>query len=101
MITLVEIRRDRLDRRHLLLPVTRDGAAPNPSWGVDFAFVDRDAARPDAADWTPGEWAGADARILVGPDGAVTPEPGVHVVWLRVDAPPELVVEPVGLLHIT
>ncbi|MEU0937611.1 hypothetical protein [Embleya sp. NPDC005971] len=100
MITLVEVRRNRLTRKHLAVPVARAGAAPDHGWGVEFAFVDRDT-RPAEADWTSGEWDGPRAQILVGPEGTVTPAVGTHVVWLRIDAPPELVVEPVGILAIT
>ncbi|OPC84215.1 hypothetical protein B4N89_27735 [Embleya scabrispora] len=100
MITLVEVRRNRLTRKHLAVPVARAGAAPDPAWGVEFAFVDRDT-RPGDADWITGEWDGPRAQILVGPGGTATPAVGIHTVWLRITAAPELVVEPVGILDIT
>ncbi|MFJ7417976.1 hypothetical protein ACIQXD_05105 [Streptomyces uncialis] len=37
---------------------------------------------PDTGDWLTGEWSGTWARLLVGPGGAITLDPGEYVVWL-------------------
>ncbi|TDD11857.1 hypothetical protein [Nonomuraea diastatica] len=72
---------------------------------VEIAFTEP-GVEPSEGDWHPAEWsgakaAGADARILVGPDGGVVLTDGAYQMWVRVDAPPERPVLPSGLVFIT
>lgn len=58
---------------------------------------------PQPADWHVGEWAdGSEARLLVGPDGALALTAGDHRVWVSFDPPgSENVVRMSGYLGIT
>lgn len=73
---------------------------------VEVAFT-APGAEPVTGDWHAAEWApgsvtarGADARILVGPGGAVVLPDGTYQAWVRVTAPVELPVLPAGLVTV-
>lgn len=61
--------------------------------------------------WTDGEWEttpvlvgnyySTNARILVGAAGDITPTAGRYVVWTRVAAVPEVVIDVSGYLKVT
>lgn len=71
---------------------------------VEVAFVQ--TAEPDSGDWETADWAnlspaGADARILVGPGGAVTLTDGTWQMWVRVTSTPEMPVLHAGPVQVT
>ncbi|RBQ21615.1 hypothetical protein DP939_02580 [Spongiactinospora rosea] len=71
---------------------------------VEIALIQGD--EPTSGDWETADWAnqtpsGADARILVGPGGTVTPTDGVWHMWVRVTAVTETPVLYSGPILIT
>ncbi|MFJ9633804.1 hypothetical protein ACIRU8_39530 [Streptomyces sp. NPDC101175] len=59
-------------------------------------------ANPADSEWHDAEWAGSDARILIGPDASVELAAGDYRVWINLDPPgSEDVVRKAGILTIT
>ncbi|MFG1709226.1 hypothetical protein ACFLIM_39150 [Nonomuraea sp. M3C6] len=72
---------------------------------VEMAFTNPDA-KPVDDDWRTAEWEppspeGADAKILVGPDGIAVLSEGTYRAWVRVTAVDERPVLSAGLVPIT
>ncbi|MEU1883417.1 hypothetical protein ABZ470_39440 [Streptosporangium sp. NPDC020072] len=89
-----------LSRPYLYIPVENASGAET----VEIAFT-TPGAEPLEADWHPAEWAsvsrrGAEARILIGPGGAVTLAGGTYMAWVRVTNAVEQPVLPSGLVPI-
>ncbi|HET7386832.1 MAG TPA: hypothetical protein VFJ19_09255 [Nocardioidaceae bacterium] len=97
-----------VSREYLYLPGIRafdaaspDTAADPTTLPVQVCFLPYNAV-PEDADWIDAEWANATtARILIGPDGTVTPAVGRHRVWLRVTGAVEQPERVVGDLQVT
>lgn len=69
--------------------------------GVRVAFL-LHAGKPVDADWHAAELVGGDVRILIGTGGgAHTLAPATYRMWVELDAPPELIREPAGIVSIT
>lgn len=86
---------------YLHVPVTLPGGVDSTSTPVRIAVV---AHRADPADseWRDAEWAGTDARILVGPASSLTLTAGDYRVWINIDPPgAENVVRKAGVLSVT
>ncbi|MEU4511768.1 hypothetical protein AB0G05_19930 [Nonomuraea wenchangensis] len=71
---------------------------------VEIAFT-TPGVEPVDGDWTPASWGqtgqgGAEARVQVGPDGAVTLPDGTYQAWVRVTRPDERPVLSSGLVPI-
>ncbi|MEU6233853.1 hypothetical protein [Kitasatospora sp. NPDC047058] len=85
---------DALSTEYYEVGITWDRGTPT-SFPVDMAIV-AVGHEPGSSDWHPAVWdtassgTGTVAKILVGPDGVVTPLPGRYRAWVRVTAPPEL-----------
>ncbi|MEV0149694.1 MULTISPECIES: hypothetical protein [unclassified Nonomuraea] len=72
---------------------------------VEIAFT-QPGVEPTEGQWAPASWGavdrgGAEARIRVGPGGAVTLPDGTYQGWVRVTRPDERPVLPSGLVAIT
>jgi hypothetical protein len=86
---------------YLHIPVTLPDGVDPASTPVRVAVV---AHRADPADseWHPADWAGRDARILVGPGSDLILAAGDYRVWINLDPPGvENVVRKAGILTIT
>ncbi|RSM73434.1 hypothetical protein DMH04_41215 [Kibdelosporangium aridum] len=82
-----------LSKEYLLISVTAsEDVTSDP---VAFAFA---APSVDPSVWTSGDWVGTQARILVGPGGAVTLTKGTWDVWLKITDSPEIPVRKVDQL---
>lgn len=85
-----------LSKEYLLVPVTANVVVTDDV--VAFAFTDPAA---DPTSWTTGDWdASGNARILVGPGGAVTLTKGLKDVWLKITDSPEIPVRRVAQLDV-
>lgn len=96
-----------LSTEYLYAPVSaREHGLPYDPTGsnVELAIVDV-GAQPADNQWATGDWETAGplylARILIGPNGAITPTVGFHDLWVRITAAPELPVLRSGTLEIT
>lgn len=75
-----------------------------------LAFVTHDVS-PDDGDWHDAEYVDAgvddngrpqvDVRLRVGPGGDISPPAATYRMWVELDAPPELIRGPSGLVKIT
>ena len=86
---------------YLHVPVTAPTGVDLTSAPVRIAVV---AHRTDPADneWHTAEWAGADARILVGPGSDLELAAGDYRVWINVDPPgSEDIVRRAGILSVS
>lgn len=86
---------------YLHVPVTLPVGVDSTSTPVRIAVV---AHRADPADseWRDAEWAGTDARILVGPASSLPLTAGDYRVWINLDPPgAENVVRKAGILSVT
>lgn len=82
---------------YLNIPVPLAAQADGPP---DIAIVPH-KDNPDDTEWTPGEWAGTDARILIGPEGgAIEADAGGYWIWIRFTAGTETPVRRAGRLHL-
>jgi hypothetical protein len=80
---------------YVKVPVTfkLNGQITDPTgYDVELAFTASEDDPPTS--WTAGSWETANdtylARVLTGPDGDVDPGVGVWIVWVRIDANPEM-----------
>ncbi|MFR9796617.1 hypothetical protein ACL02U_12035 [Streptomyces sp. MS06] len=84
------------------VPVTATDGTDLSSTTVKIAVVaHRD--NPSGSEWQTAEWAGGDARLLIGPDGgALTLTAGDYRVWITFDpAGAENIVRLAGVLSIS
>lgn len=81
---------DRDSLEQLLTPITADGDPT--SYPVRVAVLP-DGVRPEPDDWHTAAWVTEGgvhyASLLVGPGGAVEPDPGAYRTWTEITAPPE------------
>jgi len=86
---------------YLHIPVTAPAGTDLTGTPVKIAAVaHRD--NPANAEWKTAEWAGGEARLLIGPEGgALTLSRGDYRVWIHIDPPgAEAVVRRAGILTI-
>lgn len=86
---------------YLHIPVTLPAGVDTGTTPVRVALVTHHA-NPSNTEWHAAEWAGVEARILIGPATAITLTPGDYRVWINVDPPGgENVVRKAGVLSVT
>lgn len=87
---------------YLHIPVTGPTSVDLDGSPVRIAAVAH-GDNPAATEWQTAEWAGSEARLLIGPDGGVlTLTRGTYRVWVAVDPPgAENLVRLAGTLTIT
>jgi hypothetical protein len=85
----------------LHVPVTLPAGVDTGATPVRVAVVaHRD--NPSNTEWHDAEWAGSDARILIGPGSGITLTAGDYKVWINLDPPgSENVVRKAGILSVT
>lgn len=89
---------------YLHVPVTPPTGVDLTGAPVKFAILPAsNRGNPAAGDWQAGEWDGSStARILVGPDGAITLTSGDWHVWINVDPTgAENIIRKAGLVSVT
>ena len=83
------------------VPVTLPAGVDSGDTPVRIAVVAH-RSNPTDAEWHAADWAGSDARILVGPDSDIVLAAGDYRVWINLDPPGlEDVVRRAGILTIT
>jgi hypothetical protein len=88
------------DTRYLRIPVTPPAGVDLSTAPVKIAVVSH-RTNPTAAEWHPAVWDSGNARILIGPGGAVAPTRGDWRVWITFDPPgAENIVELAGYLSV-
>ena len=80
---------------YVFVPVTVDGATPDPGLGVEVAMPDEGSG---PATWVAATWDAGRARVLVGTGGDFAPTVGRYDVWVRITSSPELTARNAGLL---
>ncbi|WP_405559028.1 hypothetical protein OHV08_34145 [Streptomyces canus] len=85
----------------LHIPVTLPAGVDAGATPVRVAVVaHRD--NPGDGEWHTADWAGSDARILIGPGSDITLTAGDYRVWINLDPPgSENVVRRAGILSVT
>lgn len=86
---------------YLHIPVTLPDGVDTASTPVRIAVV---AHRADPADseWRDADWAGSEARVLVGPGSDTVLMAGDYRVWINLDPPgAESIVRKSGVLSVT
>jgi hypothetical protein len=72
---------------YLHIPVTAPAGIDLDGTPVRIALVAH-GNNPTPAEWQTAEWAGTEARLLIGPDGGtLTLTPSNYRVWIAVDPP--------------
>lgn len=90
-----------ITKEFLFVPITEDGAAPDPSHTVELAlFIVDTKEEPEETDWVTADWDAGRARLLLGP-GGFTISDGYWEVWARVTTPFERPVRYSGRVRIT
>lgn len=86
---------------YLHIPVTAPAGVDLTAAPVNIAVVAH-ADNPSDAEWKPAEWAGGEARLLIGPDGgALALTRGTYRVWIAIDPPgAENITRQAGVLRI-
>lgn len=75
---------------------------PDPTGLPIHAALVAPQVHPVEDDWSEAEWVSFDrARVLVGPDGGITKQPGTWVAWLWVEGTVEKPRRPVGTVVVT
>ena len=86
---------------YLHIPVTLPAGVDSGVTPVRVALVAH-RANPSDTEWHDAEWAGTDARILIGPGTPLALAAGDYRVWINLDPPgSEDVVRKAGILTIT
>ena len=80
---------------YLYIPVT-DGSAGIPG---EIAVI-ASCAEPVESDWKDAAWDAGSYKLLIGPGGALTLAQGTYTAWIRLDAPPEIVVRRSGPVRV-
>jgi len=89
-------------KEYLLVPVTEDGATPNPAYGVEIAILVVGAKEePESGDWVIAAWFGSSVRILIGPGTSFVLSNGYYDVWVRITTPSEIPVRRAGRIRVT
>lgn len=81
-------------KEYLHIPVT-DGSASIPA---EIAVVTCD--KPEEGDWKTATWDSGSYKLLIGPGTDLALAAGIYTAWIRLDAPPELVVRRSGPVHV-
>jgi hypothetical protein len=83
------------------IPVALPAGVDSSATPVRVALVSH-RANPADSEWHDAEWAGSDARILIGPGAGLTLTAGDYRVWINLDPPgSEDVVRKAGILSVT
>jgi hypothetical protein len=80
---------------YLHIPVA-DGSASIPGEIAVIASCDE----PEETDWKPATWDDGSYKLLIGPSGDLTLTAGTYTAWVRLDAPPEMVVRRSGAVRV-
>jgi hypothetical protein len=65
-------------------PISVPHSADAVVWPVEIAIVLEELGEPADDDWTPADWDGNDAVLLIGAGTSMELEPGEYVVWSRI-----------------
>lgn len=83
------------------VPVALPAGVDSSATPVRVALVTH-RNNPGDTEWHDAEWAGSDARILIGPGTTLTLAAGDYRVWINLDPPgSEDIVRKAGILTIT
>lgn len=82
---------------YVFVPVTVDGAAPDPGLVVEVAFP---AESDNPSTWITATWDTGRARVLVGTGGDVALTAGRYDVWVKVTSTPEVPARKAGVLTV-
>lgn len=80
---------------YLHIPVS-DGSAGIPG---EIAVISS-CSEPVEADWKAATWDNGAYKVLVGPTTTLPLTAGMYTAWVRLDAPPEMVVRRSGLVQV-
>lgn len=79
----MEIAASSTEYLHVNVVASIGGTAVTLASPPKLAFLPASSAEnPVTEDWLTGEWSGSWARLLLGPGGAVTLDPGKYSVWI-------------------
>lgn len=86
---------------YVLVPVTVDGATPNPGLTVEMAIIADGTEEPASGDWKTAAWDSGRARLLVGTGGDIALTNGNYEIWVRITSSPEVPIRRAGRLVVT